>query len=313
MRTELSLTLLCLPLALTLTACGDDGGGGEGEGTATDGTTGGTTGGQTSGSPTTDPTATATATTTSDTGMVDTGDTGQVDTTGGGSDAPAFRFNSIEIRDPHLFFVGIDVTDTANDQLDTGLSSDEPSDPDPADGYLDLGFVLLFDPLDQGDGAMGDLSFANAQCTAPVETTTCDLLPDTMMYPTEYTSSAAGPCYEPDPNNLSDYNGGPDAPVPTTGPCFASGTQDVVIVAGSFNLSLSDTTVAAQYVGDPANNLVEGNIEGFLSLEDAQNTVVPFMGMEPILADLLRDQDMDGDGWWMHIAFTAESVEWTGT
>lgn len=322
------IAVTCLGLTV---ACGDDGGGSEGSGTDSDtegatetdpttdpsdpttdptNTTDPTTGDPTTG-PTTDPT-----TTDPTTGPTTTDSTDTDATTGNNGEFAAFRVNTIEVRDPHFFapLLG-DVTEgNVNEPLNEGLSTDMD---DPPDGFLDLGFVLLFRPLDQTDQGGADFEFANAQCTAPVETTTCDLLPDSTVYTSTYTNTEAAndTCLEADPVNLSEYDDPPGPPTPTAGPCFVSGSVDVVIEAGSFSLPLSMATVAAQYDGDPAATLVEGNIQGFLTQADAEATIVdvPLLGPTP-LADLLREEDMDEDmtGWWMHIAFTAEPVEWTG-
>jgi len=229
----------------------------------------------------------------------------------------AFRFNSIAVRDPHFFapVIGTDVTETnVNQPLNDALNSDG-ADGDPApDGNLDLGLVVLFRPLDQSDGGGADFEFANAVCTAPVESTSCDLFPKTELYGTTYTNNTAGPCLEPNAAELSMYDDPPEAPEATPGPCFDSAPAAVVLQTMSFSLPLADAVVSASYVGDPAANLVTGNIQGFLSSADAASTMVevPVFGVVPI-ADLLREEDMDGDGWRMHVSFTAEAVEWTGS
>ena len=70
--------------------------------------------------------------------------------------------------------------------------------------------------------------------------------------------------------------------------------------------------MAGTYVGDPAGNLVGGNIEGFVSTTDAAAITVDFMGQEIPLVDLLRAEDQDGDGWVFHLSYTAVETEWTG-
>ena len=125
-----------------------------------------------------------------------------------------------------------------------------------------------------------------------------------------YTSQADGECYAADPKNLSTYEDPPGAPEPTTGPCFVTAAATVSIVAGSFTLPLADAVVAARYVGDPAGNLAEGNIQGFVSSADADATMVDTPLGAMALSDLLREEDMDGDGWMFHIAFTAVPVDY---
>jgi hypothetical protein len=127
-----------------------------------------------------------------------------------------------------------------------------------------------------------------------------------------YTTMAERECYAADPANLSMYNDPPAAPTPTTGPCFSSSLGSVSIAADSFTLPLENAVVAARYVGDPASNLVEGNIEGFISTATADMVMVDTPIGEQPLSSALQAEDMDGDGWVFHIAFTAVPAEWTG-
>lgn len=230
-----------------------------------------------------------------------------------GGDAIAFRFNSVAVRDPNFFAINgctLDVTGTVNDELQNGLMSDSPDTPEEQDGFLDIGFVLAFDGLDQADGATGTVFFANAQCSAP-DGGSCSLLPMSQTYQLEYGSFADGVCQEPNADVLSNGN----EPGTTTAPCFVTSPGEVLIQVGdSFGLPLTMTTVAARYVGDPAGNLVEGTIQGYLTQEAAMQAVlgpdVPIAPEEPVATLLCADQQ-DGDGWWMHIDFTAELTEWT--
>lgn len=317
-----SLTLLVsLSLGLGLTACGDDSspGGGDTDTDSSTGTTaptGPTTDTPTSDGPTTDTPTTGSTSTTDpdpDTGSETTDPTvGETDseTTGVVPMDSYFQVNSLEVRDPHLFVQVVgDSTVTVNDSLTEALTMDDPED---ADGFLDLGFVLGFLPLDQADGGSESMFFTNASCTAPLDTSTCDVLGDSVPSEGTYTSSGAE-CYAPVAGNLGTYSDPPAAPMATAGPCFSVSLDSVDILAGDFVLPMTDVTVAATYVGNPAGNLVSGNIEGFISATDAAATIVPVpvFGDTP-LADLLQDEDRDGEGWIFHIAFTAVPVEWTG-
>lgn len=321
-RASLSLSI-CLSLGLGLTACGDDsnpGGGGETDtdaGSTTDAPTTDepTTDEPTTGEPTTDPGTTTTGDPTTDPDS-SSGDPADTDTEGETTAVVVpedryFQVNSLQVRDPHLFLnlvVDMDITDTVNDQLTTALTTDDPEDPD---GFLDLGFVLAFLPLDQADGGSEPMFFTNAQCTAPAETSTCDVLGDSVPSDSTY-ASAEVECYAPDEANLSMYDTTPDAPEATPGPCFSAPFDAVGILAGDFILPMTDVTVSASYVGNLATNLVSGNIEGFISSADADATVVPTPVGDRFLSELLREEDMDGDGWVFHIAFTAVETEWTG-
>ena len=79
-----------------------------------------------------------------------------------------------------------------------------------------------------------------------------------------------------------------------------------------FALPMTDVQVAATYVGDPAGNLVNGNIQGFVSATDAAAVNVETDIFTGPLTDLLDEADQDGDGWIFHLSFTAVPTEWTG-
>ena len=308
-----TLTLLLTGSLVSIAACGGDDADGSGSATLTDGTTGDTD--PTSGTMTTTTASTtmttteadsssgaATTMTTMDTMTTDPTDTDS--TTGNPGGAVAFRFNSVAVRDPHFFapIVG-DVTDSqVNGPLNDALNMDGDGD-----GLFDLGFVLSFDALDQTDGGTGAMTFANVQCTDAADPTSCTLRPMTQEYPTTYTSQADGTCQEPNAANLGpDYN---PAPQSTTGPCFITTGASVSIATSSFALPMENATVAARYVGDPAGNLVEGSIIGWVSQEAADNAIlmgVPLFDGQPVSALLHDDARDDGDsGWWFHIDFTA--------
>ena len=243
----------------------------------------------------------------------------------------AFRFTEMFVRDPHFYVSALgglicaDVTDNVptgdpsiNDQFNDAINSDDPMMPD---GNLDLSLVLLFRPLDQADAAAGDMDFANAVCTVPpIE---CDLQEGTDFFQTTYVSMSEGTCLEPDPAHLSPAGYNPQ-PGTTTGPCFTADPTDVIINTGDFSLPLGDAVIAAQYEGDPADGLVSGTLRGFLSLDDAEATMLPreiqMQTGASVISELLPGgagncadhDDMDGDGWWMYVDFEARRVPWVG-
>lgn len=318
-----TLTLLATSGLLSLGACKDDDGGGTGDASMTMSTTepgtsgdmdssGGESNTMTS-SMTTDPTDTdpsATMTT-------DPTDPTEADTsTGEPGGAAAFRFNSVAVRDPHFFanvVVEMDVTESnVNGPLNDALNSDMT---DPPDGFYDLGFVLSFAALDESDGGTGDVVFANAQCMAQPDPVACALLMGSTEYPTTYTSQVDGTCQEADPANLTPgYDPTPQA---TTGPCFVTSMANVSITTAQFSLPITNATLAARYVGDPAGNLVEGSIIGFVTQADADAAIladtVPVFGGMPVSVLLKEeDKDMPGDGWMFHIDFTAIPADYGG-
>lgn len=294
--------LLLSSSLLALGACGDDGGG-----TGTAGSTGESA--DTTAEPpmTTAESADTTAgpaTTNDPTTGADTSDGGET-TEGPPAEARAFRFNSIELRDPTSGLAGMqcESNDLVNGLLATPLGSDEDGD-----GFLDMGFVLNFPKLNQEDGASGDVEFANAQCTAP-DGASCGLLDGTQLYSSSYTAMAMGACLEPDPAVVDAGLAEPAGS--TTGPCFVTDPIDATVVTSTVSIPLSSARIAARFVGDPAGNLVEGTIQGFLSQADAEATSVD-VGISIPLSQLLCPEHLDDGGWWMHMSFTALTTEWTG-
>lgn len=248
------------------------------------------------------------------TGEDETASAGNESSTGGAqpSDLDAFRIGTIQFRDPHFFapVLGDVTASVVNTGLNENISQDDPDEPD---GYLDLGWVLLFDELDQGDGATNAFTFANARCTAPVDGTECSLVPGTMMYDAPAEVTASGSCGAIDQGHLSSYDTEPGPPTPTPGPCFTATGVDITVIGTSFELPLTDVSAAAQFSGDPAQALIEGNMVGFLHEDTAAQTQVNLAGIGSIpISGLLREEDKDGDGWWMYLSFTAQRTSWSG-
>lgn len=301
-----SISLLLTGALLALGACGDDGSGTPETTTGEDSTTtampttttdasADTTMGPADDTTTDDPTAGATTTTTDPTET-----DSDTETSMGGP--VSFRFNSIELTDPGIFFVSCGGTDLVNGALAGPIANDEDGD-----GFIDMSFVLDFPDLVQTEGATGAVTFANAQCEAP-EGDSCGLLPDSELYPATYTIMTEGTCLEATAGNIEPGTGSTGT---TMGPCFVTDNIDATVATSAVVLPLSDVRVAAQMVGDPAGNLVSGTIEGFLSEEDAANATVNVGGKMP-LDTLLCPEHMDGGGWWMHMNFTAVTTTWNG-
>jgi hypothetical protein len=113
----------------------------------------------------------------------------------------------------------------------------------------------------------------------------------------------------------------------STQPCFGGGPATLTLSLGGILVTLTDTSIAATYGGDPASGLVNGLVAGFLSEADANVTIIPagipVVGGLP-LSTLLpggasncaahNDKDVhDGvTGWWMYLNFTATAVDYEG-
>jgi hypothetical protein len=90
---------------------------------------------------------------------------------------------------------------------------------------------------------------------------------------------------------------------------------------------LTEARVGATYVGNPATNMVNGLLEGFISEADAEATIIPatipVVGGQSLAAILPGgmgncstgdDRDLGPDGvtmgWWLYFNFTATQVPW---
>lgn len=299
-------------MAAALAACGDSSGDDE-ESTLTDPTT---DTGMTMTSPDDDATDAEASMTSPDddddgssSGDTTSATTDPDSTTGEPTDLVPFRVTGFALRDPHMFLDNDDITINAiNAPLNNAISMDATNDT-----FLDFSTLWMFRPLDQTDMAMGEFYLVNAQCTAPVDTTTCDSYPGTTASFTMYTVTSTGPCMTPVAEELSDYPVPPEPPTGTPGPCFQSAPTDFSLRTPFFNVPMTDVVVGAQLVGDPANALMLGNISGFVSSADADATMVisPMTGALP-MSDLLDPDDMDGDGWRLYFAFQGVPTTWTG-
>ncbi|MCA9660872.1 MAG: hypothetical protein KC486_21190 [Myxococcales bacterium] len=328
--------LACLAqTALLCAACnGDDTGDGSATATttSTSGSSTSTTSETTSGSSSTTDSSGSSSTSSSTTSTT-TPETSTTDgTSTGGMSADAFRFTEMYVRDPHFYIVPLigceDITDkgtfgidSINKQFNDAITMDTS---EPPDGNLNMNFLLLFRPLDQAASG-GDFDFATGDCTAPIESTVCDVKEGTEVSSGTY-SNMDGVCLEPVMGELSpaDYMPKPGS---TNGPCFAGDPLSFTLDLGDFKLPFIDAEIAAQYVGDPADGMVEGLMRGFLSEEDASNTFlpddIPVLGGTPI-SNLIpgndqccakhddRDIHMGASGWWFYIEFKAARVDYIG-
>ncbi len=239
-----------------------------------------------------------------------------------------FRTMDLDLRDPHVFVeidIGIplclDFTDdpipvaevSFNGSLETALTTDGDMD-----GFLDQSLLFLFRPLEPvGDGA---LELAGGICTAPVETTVCSEdseVPSTLLVT---TGVDIGTCLETVPGTTSGYDPSIDEP---TAPCFFTLSQDLTLDLQGIEVTLRDAQIAATWVGDPVNELMNGLIRGFLRESDADQLLLPpelpVIGGQPLSVLLPggagncaagddRDQHEGESGWWFYLNASAESV-----
>ena len=239
----------------------------------------------------------------------------------------AFRFADLDLRDPHVFvdFLGCrDVTDTSilpfsvNGELQTNIQTDGDGD-----GKLDLSPTLVFRPLTQTNAATTPLQLYFADCTAPMSSTMCS--PGTQApISVTATTSLTMTCLTPVTGSVvHTYT---PAITNATMPCFSSGATTVTFDLGGIPITLQNARVAATYSGNPATQLLNGLLIGFLSETAANNTTIPasfpVVGGKP-LSSLLAggtgacpsysDKDtLNGVvGWWFYLNFRASRVPWT--
>ena len=234
----------------------------------------------------------------------------------------AFRFTDLDWRDPHFYinFIGCrDVTDTPlagfsmNGNLQTSIQTDANGD-----GRLDANYILIFDPLDQA-APIGAMSLLVGECSAPMSGTSCWPGVAPAQYPMTATNMAST-CLGTIPTTTHGYT---PAVTTTSAPCFVTDLQTAVLNVGGIVLTLSDMSIAATYVGNPATSLVNGLLRGFLSEADANNTVLPaswpLIGGQALSSVLpggtgccaaFSDKDTNHGvvGWWVYLNFTATKV-----
>lgn len=214
----------------------------------------------------------------------------------------AYRFTQITIQDPRpQGSGGLDVTPEVNTALRRAASMDETGPSGGPDGILDLSIVLRFDPLDQ-DAAMVAMHIDTAACTAPVATTSC-----TGRSPELHVAynRASGECLGPLPGTIP-----VGRPVNTpTAPCFSSDeVPEFSLRIGDATLHFRHSQLGAQYVGDPASELVTGLVRAFLPESDATGLMIGSITLSEALRPSDRDTVDGVGGWWFYLAFTAVPV-----
>jgi hypothetical protein len=250
--------------------------------------------------------------------------------------AVVFRIDSLALRDPHafvdLFGSCLDATDppglfgfSVNGQVASQIGSDGDMD-----GFLDLNLLALFRPLSQPPVAGANAEIATGLCTPPSGSEVCgpDLNPSQS---TPYTNQSAGVCLTPLAGTTGPDNTGSYSPSTITpgAPCFSTLPVTLTLPFGLFTIPLQDVRVAAQYVGAPASQLIDGLIYGFLSESDADGIVLPatlpLIGGQPISMLLpggsgacpthtAKDVGpLAQPGWYFYLNFTAHPVTWTGS
>ena len=244
----------------------------------------------------------------------------------------AYRFNTLALRDPHayaqVFLSCSDITDSflgnaVNEQIATQLTMDGNND-----GKLDFSPTVVFRPLSQSAGAMSPLEIHFADCTSPIATTSCK---PGAMAPIQLTATnQATQCLGILAGTTHPYT---PAITVTSPPCFVSNRATVQVSLSGIPITLYDARIAATYVGNPANQVVNGLLRGFVTEADADATILPsnlavvgghalsyiLPGGDPPGPDkncrpaTQSDKDINNgvSGWWFYLNFTAPKATWS--
>jgi hypothetical protein len=244
----------------------------------------------------------------------------------------ALRVSDMDLRDPHVFInlLGCqDATDTplagfsVNGQWQTRIQTDGDGD-----GLLDRSDLLLIEPLDTLDAALGALDWLGADCTAPLAGTACSGNGSTPLL-TTYMSQTSGTCLGTLAGTTRPYT---PAVTVATAPCFVTPDNDIQIELFGTPVVLRDASIAATWVGSSTITLDRGLLRGFLTEADANATAIPasfpLIGGLP-LSTLLPGGDPPGAGntncaafsdldvndgaagWWFYLNFSAVEVPYT--
>jgi hypothetical protein len=234
-----------------------------------------------------------------------------------------FRLSDLDLRDPHVFVDVLgcrDVTDTpflgfaANAALQDRIQQDADGD-----GLLDLSYLIEFLPLDRAQPT-NLIDFGGAECTAPISSADCSPVLASAIAG-DATLQNTGICSEPDAGTTRPYSPG----VTSSGaPCFGSPSGSIALDLGGIPVILERATVAATFVGNPGDSLVNGLLRGFIRESDANVLLLPptlpLVGGQPLSSLLpggtgncaaFSDIDtLEGEaGWWFYLNFTAARVD----
>ncbi len=249
----------------------------------------------------------------------------------------AFRMYSLTLLDPTIKFAP-GCNEGIHPLVNNGLTEATVEDKstfapvDALDGLIDLGFVFTFGPQNQGDAESTRASFTISDCdrlskpSPAVNPSPCSptITQPESFTPFDITTQAAGDCLAVIPDT-ADQTVNPV--VPGDNGCWVSPEIDFVVALGTVvQIPLSQTRIAATWDDDPASNIVGGLIRGFLSEEDAESTLIDpttaFIGGQNLKQSFGSDLSMgdcdtrdDNDGvmgYWVYLAFEAETVPWRG-
>lgn len=250
----------------------------------------------------------------------------------------AFRFTDLDLRDPHLFLpitippfppLCFDFTDTAIPtttlSFNGSIQDSYNNDTNPADGFLDASSLLWFRPLAQ-NGRIERVDNGAADCLAPAPTSGCAASATAQPTPYSYASAGIGTCLAPLPGTIGTPAYSPAIATPAA-PCFATGPKTFVFDNNGTPITLIDAQIAARFDANPAQNLSNGLLRGFLRESEANQIIINdpnLPGGSVVLSSLLaggtgscstrddKDTHNGESGWWFYFNFVAARVVYSG-
>ena len=267
-----------------------------------------------------DSSGTAGGVSSSDSGANATGGAGGAGGTGPGSTVVAFRVNSLALVDPPIFATVsplclANVSGAVNDAVTESVTTDVDED-----GFIDTNLVQLVAVPTLTIGDVMEAELVAPQCVEPASNTSCTMPSDGLRTATTIENVGGdGVCFAPIAGTTA---AGAGVNTPTASATTTCGVADVgalVVGLGGINIVLEDTTMAAEWVGDPATGMPNGVVAGFITQAGAESALlpadVPILGGSPLANSLcaadLDDHPVHGAGWWFYLNFTAEAVPYT--
>lgn len=186
-----------------------------------------------------------------------------------------------------------------------------------------MSMAILMRPLTQGANLTFDVDIAFPDCENPLGG--CTANPNQPNVMSQATNKATAACLPPSQQlgRRSTYTGLNNP----TGNCFVSMPTSVTLSIGDIQLSLVDAKLVGKYLGDPATEITEGVLMGFLPKSVADNTTidVPLLGQRTISSFLrggggcgtnANNTDIDSHngepGWWFYLNYTGKlASSWT--
>jgi hypothetical protein len=236
----------------------------------------------------------------------------------------ALRMTELYLRDPHFFLNSTsmnptDITDMAflgqsvnGNLIPNGMTMDYDGD-----GFLDVSFMFLFQPLDP-NASGGQLRMTDGNC--PVATPMkCMAKPKAGLdVQGAIENKKTGTCLQA----VAGSTGGYTPPVgEPAGPCFSTTTgADFVMTVGGIAVAVTSGRISGSY--DSSGGVMTGLIEGFVTKAEAMKALLPAYLGPPLagtpLDMYLKAQDTDmaqspngQNGYWLYLNFVAKSATFT--